>query len=94
MWILATFKEKAATFNYAYHTMLSLYQYLFVNLVVSDMGFCEPLFSLCQFLIIALIPSTSMPCHNRSESTNSHHFNSATQMGQKGISVKTTSFFI
>ena len=74
MWILATFKEKAATFNYAYHTMLSLYQYLFVNLVVFDMGFCEPFFSLCQFLIIALIPSTSMPCHNRSESTNCHHF--------------------
>ena len=80
MWILATFKQKAATFNYAHSTMLSLYQYLFVNLVVSDMGFCEPLFSLCQFLIIALIPSTSMHCHNRTESTNCHYFNSVVAM--------------
>ena len=58
VWSLVTFWETAV--HSAYHIMLSLYQYLFVNLVYYiflDFVLRVPV------MIIALIPSTSLSFH-------------------------------
>ena len=58
-WGLVTFWETAV--HSAYHIMLSLYQYLFVNLVVDYMFLDFVL--IVPVKIIALIPSTSLSFH-------------------------------
>ena len=59
VWSLVIFWETAV--HSAYHITLSLYQYLFVNLVV-DYMFLDFVLIL-PVMIIALIPSTSLSFH-------------------------------
>ena len=59
VWSLVTFWETAV--HSAYHIMLSLYQYLFVNLVIDYMFLDFVL--IVPVMIIALIPSTSLSFH-------------------------------
>ena len=56
VWSLVTFWETAV--HCAYHIMLFLYQYLFVNLVVDYMFLDFVL--IVPVMIIALIPATSL----------------------------------
>ena len=59
VWSLVAFWETAV--HSAYHIMLSLYQYLFVNLIVIYMFLDFVL--IVPVMIIALIPSTSLSFH-------------------------------
>ena len=60
-YVSVTFWETAV--HSAYHIMLSLYQYLFVNLVVDYMFLDFVL--IVPVMIIALIPSTSLSFHTQ-----------------------------